>query len=1349
MTPVSFDSRAIRVLNGAASQIDRLKGAPHPDRIKPDGRSLAQLLAFGARYGVLVRFYDLSDRPNGDWEAFFASDPSVALAVLGALDLPEIEAALRVVLALARRSRDMTERERHRRHAVRVILRLTLILDARTPIAQDAEPALAALAATRHHDDLTAPLQAWGHHWQHRPGQPGPDWHLHALELLEDIASTLIPRLQHAANEALSALDVSLSTQGHAPQAALWNAFVMLFDEARYELNRFPHRLLDFYDTQVLRQDHRDPRPSSVFLTFTLAQSATEAAIAKGSLFLAGNDAAGDPIYYAADTALEVRPATVTSFGVYRVQFAFDGDQAPKSGVLSGTLPAPLDSGSSLSFPLFGASRPGQHGDLLMAPATLGFVVESATLLLQGGDRALQTRLALGVIPDWLLSAALAGILAEADRRDPETPLSIPLPALELLYSTAGGWMKVEAPTIMLRIEGPLHRGEILASFSLPQSAPPLEPVSSKADPDAPAADLPASTYPDLVDQPTLIARLIQESDATSGIYALLSILPIRAVEIGVEVEGLVPTRVSGSSGAIDPEQNFAVFGLTPAQYSALEFSATELFVKRVHGLETRIDWAALPVTTTGFRGYYKGYRLNADGIPAQSPLFDNTSFRVAFDIVAPGSWTLDTAQTLYLFQTHVEEAGTESVPPQPDAPVAQQSLLRAQGIEPQEPPPYYNPSDGALRLLLVEPDYAFGNILYASNLMAASQANAAAAQTRAAGAASVRARIAQASAVNTSATAQAYADDMGQAVENTISALNAQAYAALQTALSEQADGDADAAAQSLQAAISQVGGGAWRRLFGGRRRSRAASVTAALRGWMADHAGSVGEALGAIWPEVETTLSAADTLANAWRSAAGTSVAATRPLLAAALERIQARLATALPDPLPVLPDLPNQPWLPSAAAFSLNYRAHTAFDVAGTALAGLDRFLHLAPFGDVKRAIAPPPGEEPQVPLLPEVQGSAAFYVELSTPVTDISLLFVLSAGPNGDWTEETATPRWEKKRGDQWLPITVRSDTTNGLNNSGIVVLQVATFEDAEGAQTLRAVLPEDAQNGAYVVSVTANALNATWTGPGGAATLGEPLPAGTIQQSKDIIAGLGTITQPMQSVGGAPPLRGAAFHLWMAERLRHKGFAIDAWDYARLVLAAIPTLWQLAVVPATNGSTRHAAPGHVWIVPVAGPQTANITDTTTPTVDPSVLSEIGEVLAAVASPFATVTVTNPPYLRLTVRATLVFSDSDTTTFWIETLQAELVQWLSPWPVPALGHRPEKYYTRQEIAEFVRSRSYVEAIVHLEVLADRVPDDGGWHYLTSALEHQLFAYTPPVADAATAGDAGATPPATVQA
>jgi hypothetical protein len=114
-----------------------------------------------------------------------------------------------------------------------------------------------------------------------------------------------------------------------------------------------------------------------------------------------------------------------------------------------------------------------------------------------------------------------------------------------------------------------------------------------------------------------------------------------------------------------------------------------------------------------------------------------------------------------------------------------------------------------------------------------------------------------------------------------------------------------------------------------------------------------------------------------------------------------------------------------------------------------------------------------------------------------------------------------------------------------------------------------------------------------------------------------------------------------------------------------------------------------------------------------------------LLSAVASPFADITVTNPPYRRVTVAADLIFVDTDTAAAWTAKLQDELTKWLSPWPDPKLGLRPADYYTKQSVADFVNQRSYVQEVLALDVHYEDAPTGDDWCYLTSAEKHVLTA------------------------
>ncbi|MEJ2457241.1 MAG: hypothetical protein P8Y58_03470, partial [Novosphingobium sp.] len=752
------------------------------------------------------------------------------------------------------------------------------------------------------------------------------------------------------------------------------------------------------------------------------------------------------------------------------------------------------------------------------------------------------------------------------------------------------------------------------------------------------------------------------------------------------------------------------------------------------------IDWVGLPVTSTGFQGYYKDYVLDADGKVSPTPLFDNTSFQIAFSLTNPGAW--DVASTPQpLFRTENESttprSGATQANPAPDLPVLRKSVLEAPGVLPITEPPYYNPKASTLNMALAGPDYAFGNALYSSNLMAATTAQTAAAKAAArsqngAAASGALGQVADLNVTNETAPDRSYKTSVEAAAARAISALDGEAYTIIQNAVA-QSKASPETQEQwlsDLEAAISPDSGmlrSALYKLTGhGASFSEAQTVNDALVNWIAANGEALGSGAAFTLHRARAVLAGASGIGEGWTTASGQSVATARITMSAAVQQAQPAIQPQ---------GLPNLPWLPMTSSLSVSYTASASLvlegiqdtphasgaseppsAIYGGAVPVKLSFWHIGPFS----SLVP---ERGNVKLLPFVDTQSALYIRLSEQVSQISLLFVLVAGPNG-WWDDPPEMLWEQRVGDQWTRLQVLGDSTHGLRNSGIIHLSLQTGAgDAKPELRVRACGATD--NAPYVKSVIANAVQARWAGPGGAEGLGTPLPAGTIKKPVDNIAGIGSTCQPMQSVGGRPPAIGRPFHKWMAERLRHKGFGIDAWDYARIALEAVPSLWQVAVVPAIDEKTGHSAPGSVWLIAVAGPDTPNIVDVTTPSADLATLAAVGQTLEAVISPFIKLTVTNPPYLRLKVTAEISFCTENTAAFWIEQLHGELIKWLSPWPDPALGVRSKQYYTRRDVAEFIRKRPYVLGIEHLDLLPEGTPHSSGFFYFTSALRHDLTA------------------------
>ncbi len=1339
-------------LNQAPSQADRVRAAPSPDRVEVDGRSLSDLLAFAAHYGTLITFYDLTDMPDGNWSVFFEADPSISLALSASLDLASIQADFDCVVANLRDADSAEARIVHAELAVTAVRRLASVHTLGQADDGALDHVLSGLIGSERHDLLVAPARRLqfllrGDSLEQALRRNNDDWLPQFIEALDAIASALLTALDQGREATLAALNTSFTDRHHPPQSGLYDAFAVLLGHAQTSINRFPERLIQFYQRAVLHQTSRRGTPDTVCLTFTPAKGKNHVELRHGTRFLAGTDGDGQSIAYALDSAVSVDIASVAALQTLGVTTETIDENSPPipSQVLSGTVTlSDKEPAIASPFPLFGATQSGVSGVLTTVDASLGFAVASPTLMLSGGTRSVTIGLTLtdeSLTKVWKLCEEIG---AAAGGVAPDKVFTHLLKAaFTLRYSTAGGWVAIEGGYAVTPIAK--DYGAFALSFVLDSDADPFVALSTEppmADATPPDGEVPER------DTPVLLAALRQDSvtlcadpkNPLSGVsvypYAALASMKLSALSIEVEVIDLANLDASTPNGPVDTSQPFLIFGSPPVQGATLDIAAPELFVKCVTGFEMDIEWFGLPVTTNGFKGYYNAYVVNADGITVPpGSQYDNQSFLVGLDVLNPGWWSIPTKHKQsqhYLFQT----ADHDPIPA-PDGQLREKTQL-VSTVKPEVPEHYYDPALSSVRLTLAQPDTAFGNILYAPNVMAASvqltaAASACAQQCGQSGSGeSGDGPTAPLVRANTKTPDGSLEKSVKAAAQQAVANLDGAALQAIEEAIA--ASDAAPEAREELRDSLSIALGGSrgtllqrLRGLWGSA--PDAAAVHANLSAWLTENSATIATAGSVPLNKAHALIDAGSDVLAVQAKAAGRAASVARPMVAAGLREVEARLATALGSETSDciqqcmkganLIGFPNQPWLPTAASITVDYTAaatlHVSALIDDDAKAAPATFYHLLPFDGV----AAVSWLDDPIPLLVPIDQAGALFITLSDPAEQLTMLFQLAPSANG-WPTHTPAITWAQADGEPgWTDLTPLRDTTNDLHNSGIVSLTI-TKDDDGAPPVLRIGTVGDPTVFPDLAGLATNAASATWVGPGGGADLGTPLRVGTITKPASPLPDIGSIDQPLPSSGGTPASIGPDFELWLAERLRHKDRGIQAWDYSNLVLAAFPSLWQVAVIPASDGGLT-SAPGGVWVIPIPGPQTPAITDPTIPSSDSTMLDDIHTFLSARISHFIDLKVTNPTYLRIKVIADLIFTDDDTVEANKEQLNAELIAYLSPWPSPTLGPRADDYYTLNEVAHFIRNRPYVRAILSLKVIPENLTELVGWHYLTTATAH----------------------------
>jgi hypothetical protein len=1408
------------VINGATSQYDRWLMALDAGYARVDGRSFEELLDFAVRYGALVNFYDLRDRPDGDWVLFFLTDPTMLLATLAATDLAEFEAAFARLERQTAAARDFERKFQLLRETFAAALgparRINSYLRALGPgleggavnllrrriveaVETDLGEQLRTLQAYDEGAGLTAALgrpvgldysefsALWG------LGHVCPDGSIyrgrtedrkidHALPYLDPIFRAFLYTLSDLRQFAQAHLADTLGGGRHKPHVALYMAFATLFRSAQETINKTSSRYLDFYYRDMLRERERGPIPDSVFLNFTLEESegVTSASVPRDTLFVGGQDADGRDIVYASDRSLVVTAANIGKLRTLRVVGqnllgeTAGGGVAPASlvrRVLSSEItPAatPDAAGAQEGWATFGEERTGSSGIEVTEPATLGFAIASDYLLLTGGARDFQLEVSYpATFQQNVLDPLLAGLSAATGLGTDEIFYEVLMAAFRLYVSTSAGWFEVASYGVAGTLEEETDQPPSFGLwFALPAGVPPVVPYDPEGGPADAAAAAQVTDDPRVnatnpaPSLPTLKVYLRQEPVALSGtagkVYvdplSLLSGMEVTSLRLRVEVYDFTDLQLENTDGEIDATTPFLPFGGLPVVGSYLLARSRELFVKRLDTLRLSLTWFNLPQNEDGFKGYYKYYVIGPDG-RREPNLFNNQVFRGLLSVQSHGSWSFSPdvilspevpGDDVYLFRTREDCAA----PAPAEAGALCADTVFAPEVYCHRTPPYYDPAQGAIRLELTDPPYAFGYGIYAQNVLSAVIADLPDPARCEEECEAKCATLADAvlcideclvclaggglSRAPNTASAQT-------CVENCLKCLILLAAPCIDWCAPE----SASSAAQARPSASERVG--ALMKLFP-EQRARFIRQCMERCGGKSGVTSPPGPGSDVCLPLLQAILSVIDCQAQPTSSPP---VSLEDCLRACRLRLDEARKAcfnNCVNECVSLKGDLqyPNEPYLPQATKLAAHYTATctippTSSPTCPPCEQDCGQFFHLLPFGGYRRADLT---AQLSPTLLPEFSYPGNFYIGFTglTPPQTLTLLFQMTGDPGGAAPEPPPVV-WEYLSDNVWTPLLksqVLADTTNGLLNTGIVTLGLPTY-DASGntvlppvnpdlpadSQWLRASVEGDPARFPDTVGVYPHAALATWRNYDNTGEhLSKPLPPYSITGSVQDLPDIGGINQPVESFGGSPPETARTFQMRVGERLRHKARAVLGRDYELLVLERFPTVWKVQTLPARNPVSGESA-GEVTVVVVSGRNSTQAIDPTAPTATAELLGNVRTYLEERASPFAQLHVVNPVYVRIEVSASVRFREEATQGGSAVLLNDELVRYLSPWFYDAArAAKGGRYASEADISEFIQTRPYVETMDSISFSYEPGPDGLDWYFLTSARQHKIL-------------------------
>jgi hypothetical protein len=415
-----------------------------------------------------------------------------------------------------------------------------------------------------------------------------------------------------------------------------------------------------------------------------------------------------------------------------------------------------------------------------------------------------------------------------------------------------------------------------------------------------------------------------------------------------------------------------------------------------------------------------------------------------------------------------------------------------------------------------------------------------------------------------------------------------------------------------------------------------------------------------------------------------------------------------------------IPNAPYTPSIKSFSLNYSA-----AAATADITL---LHQYPYeaGNYKQVPV-----SPAATLMPvfDDEGSLYLGVKDAVPGGNLSLFFQLaefSANPD----IPAANVYWQYLVGNEWKTLAkdtdVISDTTRSLLVSGIVTIALPWDADLQhtilpsGYHWLKVAAPRHTTAVCEAVIIAAQGARAVFRNrENDLERLAAALPAQTISTLVIPQSAIKSIAQNFPSFGGRKEETDPQFYVRVSERLRHKGRAINIYDYERLVLDAFPAIYKVKCVPHTKICRNDAgigtplqSPG--WVTLAVIPEIAGFPAGSRfrPKVSRILQQEVSGYLQLRTSGFARVQVINPDYQEVNFSGNIKFRAGRDKQFYRRLLETEVQSFLSPWILT--GSQDIVFGSTimmSSVLQFIEQRAYVEYVTEFKMFRTGGPPEKG--------------------------------------
>lgn len=426
----------------------------------------------------------------------------------------------------------------------------------------------------------------------------------------------------------------------------------------------------------------------------------------------------------------------------------------------------------------------------------------------------------------------------------------------------------------------------------------------------------------------------------------------------------------------------------------------------------------------------------------------------------------------------------------------------------------------------------------------------------------------------------------------------------------------------------------------------------------------------------------------------------------------------------------NLPKPPYIPVIESINLNYKASSGFKPGSKS----NKFEKMYIYNMLGKKELKLSEKEEENKIVPIENMNGNLFIGLTEVKKNeiLNLFFLIRENSAENIINSRPAIKWFYLYNNEWTEFedaNVFNDTTNGLIMSGTISFFLS--EKIESSHTImpsgyfwiKGMIDKDFDIIGNLITIKTQAGKAVRKIEKDNESKIINIKAFSIEQTKSTITGLKGIYQLDDSKGGWLEENDEKLKIRISERLRHKKRAITTWDYERLILEQFPEIGKVKCF-SNMSSQKLIDPGKVLIVVLPSFEINRKNNLAEPSVNNSILLMIKEYIEKLASPYCQIEVRNPIYDKIQIRCAVKFSESYTGGYGIQTLNSELIKYLSPWMVDYYDDPGFcKTISVADILGFIQNLDYVEFVTKFSML--QISDERKeYYYLKDTEKGNMF-------------------------